>query len=196
MGTSISPKRQWPSILARLHKGRSRALRRLSRTADKPSPVPWVFWVWGASGVFSPSDALYALRFPLWLLTFVGLFQSWLAYTRFAAPKWRRVLRVSVVTAGVALAAFLLTTGDLFDRGSEVAADTGQVAGDTESDARGRLGAGQYPRRAGLAPGGRTHRTALEQPQRDGARGVLSEGVVPVRGFAKGWCVKFEGIAA
>src|SRR5262249_25495708 len=31
---------------------------------------PWFFWVWGARGMFSPSDALYAVRFPLWLLTF------------------------------------------------------------------------------------------------------------------------------
>jgi hypothetical protein len=78
---------------------------------------PWFFWVWGARGVFSPSDALYALRFPLWLLAFVGLFQSWLAYTRFAARAWRRVLRIAVVTAGVALAVFLLTTGDLLIAG-------------------------------------------------------------------------------
>jgi hypothetical protein len=78
---------------------------------------PWFFWMWGARGVFSPSDALYALRFPLWLLTFVGLFQSWLGYTRFAGRKWRHVLRIIVVSAGVALAAFLLTTGDLLIAG-------------------------------------------------------------------------------
>jgi hypothetical protein len=78
---------------------------------------PWFFWVWGAGGVFSPSDALYALRFPLWLLAFVGVLQSWLAYTRFGARKWRRVLSLGVVTAGVALAVFLLTTGDLLIAG-------------------------------------------------------------------------------
>jgi hypothetical protein len=78
---------------------------------------PWFFWVWGGRGVFSPSDTLYALRFPLWLLAFVGLSQSWLGYTRFAGRKWRQVLRLGAVAAGVALAAFLLTTGDVLIAG-------------------------------------------------------------------------------
>src|SRR5262245_11194956 len=78
---------------------------------------PWFFWVWGGRGVFSPSEALYAMRFPLWLLAFFGISQSWLGYTRFAAGKWRRVLRLGVAGAGVALAIFLLWTGDLFVAG-------------------------------------------------------------------------------
>ena len=78
---------------------------------------PWFFWVWGGRGIFSPSEALYATRFPLWLLAFFGISQSWLVYTRFAAGKQRQVLRIGVVGAGVALAIFLLQTGDLLVAG-------------------------------------------------------------------------------
>jgi len=78
---------------------------------------PWFLWVWGGRGVFSPSEALYALRFPLWLLALFGISQSWLGYTRFAAAKWRQVLRIGVVAAGVALAIFLLQSGDLLVAG-------------------------------------------------------------------------------
>ncbi|MET0166649.1 MAG: hypothetical protein ABW318_16785, partial [Vicinamibacterales bacterium] len=78
---------------------------------------PWFLWVWGGRGVFSPSEALYALRFPLWLLALFGISQSWLGYTRFAAGKWRQVLRIGVVAAGVALAIFLLRSGDLLVAG-------------------------------------------------------------------------------
>jgi len=38
---------------------------------------PSFFWVWGGRGVFSPSDALYAMRFPLWLLTLSWVLLSW-----------------------------------------------------------------------------------------------------------------------
>lgn len=79
--------------------------------------APWFFWVWGGRGVFSPSDALYATRFPLWLLAFFAISQSWLRYTRFAASSWRQILRIGVVVAGVALAVFLLGTGDLLIAG-------------------------------------------------------------------------------
>ena len=78
---------------------------------------PWFFWVWGGRGVFSPSETLYAMRFPLWLLAFVGISQSWMGYTRFAACKWRRILHFGVITAGVALAIFLLSSGDLLVAG-------------------------------------------------------------------------------
>jgi hypothetical protein len=78
---------------------------------------PWFFWVWGGRGVFSPSDALYAMRFPLWLLVFAGISQSWLARTRFAASSWRKVLRAGVAAAGVALAIYLLWSGDLLVAG-------------------------------------------------------------------------------
>jgi Ca2+/Na+ antiporter len=62
-------------------------------------------------------EALYAMRFPLWLLAFFGISQSWLGYTRFAAGKWRQVLRIGVIAAAVALAIFLLRTGDLLVAG-------------------------------------------------------------------------------
>jgi hypothetical protein len=78
---------------------------------------PWFFWVWGGRGVFSPSEALYGTRFVLWLLLFVAISQSWLAYTRFAASKLRRVLRLSVFAAGIALAIFLLWTGNVLVAG-------------------------------------------------------------------------------
>jgi hypothetical protein len=75
--------------------------------------VPWFFWVWGARGLFSPSEALYTMRFPLWLLGFFAMFQSWLGYTRFAASTWREVMRIGIVVVGIALAIVLLLSGDL-----------------------------------------------------------------------------------
>ena len=78
---------------------------------------PSFFWVWGGRGLFSPSEALYAMRLPLGLLAVVGISQSWLGYTRFAAGKWRRFVRIGVVAAGVALAISLLRTGDLLVAG-------------------------------------------------------------------------------
>jgi uncharacterized membrane protein YidH (DUF202 family) len=74
---------------------------------------PSFFWVWGGRGVFSPSDALYAMRFPVWLLAFSWISLSWLGNTRFAASKWRQVLGKGVIIAGVALAIFLVSSGDL-----------------------------------------------------------------------------------
>src|SRR5688572_7978189 len=74
---------------------------------------PWFFWVWGARGIFGPSETLSAMRFPLWLFAFFAISQSWVGYTRFAAGKWRRVLHLGLVVAGVALAVFLLLSGDL-----------------------------------------------------------------------------------
>ena len=78
---------------------------------------PRFFWVWGGRGVFSPSDALYAMRFPLWLLAFSWISLSWLGNTRFAASKWRHLLRTAVVVVGVALAIFLVSSGDLLVAG-------------------------------------------------------------------------------
>jgi hypothetical protein len=58
------------------------------------------------------------MRLPLWLLAFFCISQSWFSYTRFAAGKWRRVLRIGSVAAGVAtLGIFLLRTGDLLVAG-------------------------------------------------------------------------------
>ena len=79
--------------------------------------APWFFWVWGGRGVFGPSDALYAMRFPLWLLAFFVISQSWVRCTRFAASSWLQLLRIGVVAAGVALAVYLLGTGDLLIAG-------------------------------------------------------------------------------
>jgi hypothetical protein len=78
---------------------------------------PWFFWVWGGRGVFSPSEALYAMRFPLWLLALFGISQSWLSNTRFATARWRQFLRTGVIVAGVVLAIFLLSKGNLLVAG-------------------------------------------------------------------------------
>jgi hypothetical protein len=78
---------------------------------------PDVFWVWGGRGVFSPSEAVYAMRLPLWLLALFGISQSWLHYTRVAAAEWRRFLRIAVNIAGLVLAIFLLRGGDLLVAG-------------------------------------------------------------------------------
>lgn len=78
---------------------------------------PSFVWVWGGRGVFSPSDALYAMRFPLWLLVFFWICLSCLGNTRFASAKWQKALGNGVIIAGVALAIFLLRTGDLLVAG-------------------------------------------------------------------------------
>jgi hypothetical protein len=79
--------------------------------------VPGLFWVWGGRGVFSPSEAVYAMRLPMWLLAVFGVSLSWLGYTRFATAEWRRFLLTAVVAAGLALALFLLRGGDLLVAG-------------------------------------------------------------------------------
>jgi hypothetical protein len=78
---------------------------------------PWMFWVWGGRGVFSPSATVYAMRLPLWLLAFFGISQMWLNHTRFATAEWRPFLRVAVSVAGIALAVFMLHGGDLLVAG-------------------------------------------------------------------------------
>jgi len=78
---------------------------------------PWMFWVWGGRGVFSPSDAVYAMRLPMWLLALFGISQSWLSYTRFSAAEWRPFLRIALTIAGLALAIFLLREGNLLVAG-------------------------------------------------------------------------------
>jgi len=78
---------------------------------------PWFSWVWGGRGVFSPSETLYAMRLPLWLLAFLWMSQSWLSHTRFAAAAWRRYLCDALIVAGIAFAIFLLRTGDLLVAG-------------------------------------------------------------------------------
>jgi len=74
---------------------------------------PSMFWVWGGRGVFSPSETVYAMRLPLWLLIFFWISQSWLRYTRFATVEWRRFLCMAINVVGLALAIYLLRGGDL-----------------------------------------------------------------------------------
>lgn len=78
---------------------------------------PWMFWVWGGRGVFSPSASLSAMRFPLWLLALCGLSEMWLNHTRFAKAEWRPLLRVAVSLAGLSLAIHLLRSGGLLVAG-------------------------------------------------------------------------------
>jgi hypothetical protein len=78
---------------------------------------PWLFWVWGGRGVFSPSETLYAMRLPLWLLALLWTSQSWLGHTRFAAVEWRRYLCTAVIVAGLVVVLFLLRSGDLLVAG-------------------------------------------------------------------------------
>jgi len=79
--------------------------------------LPGMSWVWGGRGVFSPSDAVYAMRLPMWLLALGGISQSWLNYTRFAASEWRVFLRVAVNVAGIVLVISVLRAGDLLVAG-------------------------------------------------------------------------------
>ena len=79
--------------------------------------LPEMYWVWGGRGVFNASEAVYAMRLPIWLLALGGISQSWLNYTRFAAADWRPFLRIAVSVAGIALAFFLLRAGDLLVAG-------------------------------------------------------------------------------
>jgi multisubunit Na+/H+ antiporter MnhC subunit len=78
---------------------------------------PSFFWVWGGRGVFSPSETLYAMRFPLWLLAVSWVSLSSLGYTRFTSSKWRQILGKGVIIAGVVLAIFLVSSGDLLVAG-------------------------------------------------------------------------------
>jgi len=79
--------------------------------------LPGLSWVWGGRGIFSPSETVYAMRLPLWLLAFFAISQSWLCYTRFATSEWRRSLFTSVNVAGLALAIYLLRAGDFLVAG-------------------------------------------------------------------------------
>ncbi len=79
--------------------------------------LPAMYWIWGGRGVFSPSDAVYAMRLPMWLLALGGISQSWLTATRFAASEWRSALRLGVGVAGIVLAIYVLRAGDLLVAG-------------------------------------------------------------------------------
>jgi hypothetical protein len=73
---------------------------------------PWMFWVWGGRGMFSPSETVYAMRLPVWLLVSLWISQSWLNYTRFAAAEWRKYLHLALAVAGIALGIFVVHGGD------------------------------------------------------------------------------------
>jgi hypothetical protein len=88
--------------------------------------LPGMYWVWGGRGVFSASEAVYAMRPLFWLLAFFGIAQPWLNHTRFAAAEWRPYLRIAVNFAGVALAIFLLHEGDLLVAGPRWSPDQGK----------------------------------------------------------------------
>ncbi len=79
--------------------------------------LPAMSWVWGGRGVFSPSEAVYAMRLPMWLLAFFGISQLWLNHTRFAASEWRSFLRVALNVVGIVLAISVLRAGDLLVAG-------------------------------------------------------------------------------
>jgi hypothetical protein len=77
----------------------------------------WGAWSWGGTDVMGPSQTVYAMRLPLWLLAFSVYAQSWLGYTRFAAASWRPFLRIAVNLTGIGLALFLLSAGDFLVKG-------------------------------------------------------------------------------
>lgn len=79
--------------------------------------LPALWWIWGGRGVFSVSEAVYAVRFPLWLLVAAGFIQSWLNYTRFASAEWRALLRVALYVTGIVLAIYMLHAGKLLTAG-------------------------------------------------------------------------------
>jgi hypothetical protein len=79
--------------------------------------LPAMSWVWGGRGVFSPSETVYAMRLPVWLLALVGISQLWLDHTRFASAVWRPFLRIAVSVAAIILAISLLRGGALLVAG-------------------------------------------------------------------------------
>lgn len=79
--------------------------------------VPGFFWIWGGRGVFSPSETVYAMRLPVWLLAAFWVSQSWLNHTRFARAEWRRLLGSAALVVGLVLALFMLRAGDLLVAG-------------------------------------------------------------------------------
>ncbi len=79
--------------------------------------LPAIWWVWGGRGVFGVSDAVYAMRLPMWLLVTAGFAQSWLNYTCFAAAAWRAFLRIALHIAGIVLVIYMLHAGNLLVAG-------------------------------------------------------------------------------
>lgn len=79
--------------------------------------LPSMWWVWGGRGVFGVSDAVYAMRLPVWLLVAAGFAQSWLNYTRFASAGWRTLVRIALYVAGIVLAIYVRRAGPLLAAG-------------------------------------------------------------------------------
>jgi hypothetical protein len=74
--------------------------------------LPQLSWVWGGMGKFSPSDALSAMRLPIWLLALFVFAQSWLNRAHLAAAL-RPFLRMAFSIAAIALAVWLLRADTL-----------------------------------------------------------------------------------
>lgn len=79
--------------------------------------LPAIWWVWGGRGIFGVSEAVYAMRLPMWLLVAAGFAQSWLNYTRFASAEWRGFVRIALYIAGIVLVISMLHSGNLLTAG-------------------------------------------------------------------------------
>jgi hypothetical protein len=106
--------------------------------------LPEMYWVWGGRGVFNASEAVYAMRLPMWLLVLGGISQSWLNFTRFAAAEWRAVSANRRERRGYSPGGLPAARRRFTSSRSELGSHTGQAAGDSESDGRGSIGAGLY----------------------------------------------------
>ncbi len=81
--------------------------------------TPWLSWVWGARGMFSPSETLYAMRLPILALAACWTAISWFAHSHFVSAHWRRNAYSALIAAGLVLAIYLLRSGDLLVPGPE-----------------------------------------------------------------------------
>ncbi len=103
--------------------------------------LPAMSWVWGGRGVFSPSDAVYAMRLPIWLLALAGISQEWLKFRliRVAGVPSRRPVCLGNHSRDLHAA-----RGGSTDSGSQVGSHSGQAVGHSESDGWRSFGAGLY----------------------------------------------------
>ena len=88
------------------------------RWAHEADPEALLFYNEAEADEIGPkSDAVYAMRLPMWLLALGGISQPWLNYTRFAASEWRAFLRVALNVAGIVVAIYVLRAGDVLVTG-------------------------------------------------------------------------------
>jgi hypothetical protein len=112
--------------------------------------LPGMSWVWGGRGVFSPSDAVYAMRLPIVAagagrnFSVVAELYALRRIRVASAPSRRRECR------GNSPGDLGAARGGFAGRGSELGSRREQVAGDPESDGRGSFGAGLYFCRLGV----------------------------------------------